>query len=273
MNGEELALLTVIRANPEDDTARLVYADWLDEHDRGDEAQYLRDSVDLVRECAPRDPVLQPFILTSRLPPLRELRGRLRPEWLAVVHSPRFDLLDEDEAQRTVRHQIETEHARIEAERRRREAEVEERRQREWEQQRQWQDHLDYEEKRKRQLAEAEQARARDEERRARDEERRNRQLAKTLNDEEEDRKRETREAAELGSKVIFFVCAVPLVIGAAVLYWLVMSTLGIDSQTSVFNLPAGEAIAVVLGAVILLAVGLGCVELIASFTVDNKIR
>ena len=39
---DEAAFLEVLKANPADDTARLVYADWLDEHDEPAKAEYLR---------------------------------------------------------------------------------------------------------------------------------------------------------------------------------------------------------------------------------------
>ncbi len=39
---EEAAFLEALKANPADDTARLVYADWLDEHDEPAKAEYLR---------------------------------------------------------------------------------------------------------------------------------------------------------------------------------------------------------------------------------------
>ena len=39
---DEAAFLEVLKANPADDTARLVYADWLDEHDEPLKAEYLR---------------------------------------------------------------------------------------------------------------------------------------------------------------------------------------------------------------------------------------
>lgn len=42
---EEQAFGDAIIANPEDDTARLVFADWLEEHGRGDEARALREAV------------------------------------------------------------------------------------------------------------------------------------------------------------------------------------------------------------------------------------
>jgi uncharacterized protein (TIGR02996 family) len=39
---DELAFLTAICTTPADDTARLVYADWLDEHGRGERAELIR---------------------------------------------------------------------------------------------------------------------------------------------------------------------------------------------------------------------------------------
>ena len=45
---DEAAFLAALKANPADDTARLVYADWLDEHDEPQKAEYLR----LVAEVA-----------------------------------------------------------------------------------------------------------------------------------------------------------------------------------------------------------------------------
>lgn len=39
---DEAAFLEALKANPADDTARLVYADWLDEHDQPQKAGYLR---------------------------------------------------------------------------------------------------------------------------------------------------------------------------------------------------------------------------------------
>jgi uncharacterized protein (TIGR02996 family) len=38
----EAAFLEALKATPADDTARLVYADWLDEHGRAQEAEYMR---------------------------------------------------------------------------------------------------------------------------------------------------------------------------------------------------------------------------------------
>jgi uncharacterized protein (TIGR02996 family) len=39
---EEVALIRSIVANPDDDAPRLVYADWLDEHEQADRAQFIR---------------------------------------------------------------------------------------------------------------------------------------------------------------------------------------------------------------------------------------
>jgi uncharacterized protein (TIGR02996 family) len=42
VSSEEVAFLTALKANPADDVARLVYADWLDDHDEPIKAEYLR---------------------------------------------------------------------------------------------------------------------------------------------------------------------------------------------------------------------------------------
>jgi uncharacterized protein (TIGR02996 family) len=47
MNDGE-ALLAAILANPDDDTPRLVYADWLDEHDESARAEFIRVQIALV---------------------------------------------------------------------------------------------------------------------------------------------------------------------------------------------------------------------------------
>lgn len=46
---DEAAFLEVLKANPADDTARLVYADWLDEHNEPQKAEYLRLVVQLAQ--------------------------------------------------------------------------------------------------------------------------------------------------------------------------------------------------------------------------------
>ncbi|QJW93411.1 TIGR02996 domain-containing protein [Frigoriglobus tundricola] len=44
---EQAALLVAIVANPDDDTPRLVYADWLQEHGDEEQARFIRDSIAL----------------------------------------------------------------------------------------------------------------------------------------------------------------------------------------------------------------------------------
>jgi uncharacterized protein (TIGR02996 family) len=65
------ALLRDIRDNPEDDTPRLVYADWLDEHNQGDRATLIRTECELARI----DRLEQP----TRHKELRELEKKLEP--------------------------------------------------------------------------------------------------------------------------------------------------------------------------------------------------
>src|SRR3954462_8825111 len=47
MDAEERALLAAIIAHPDEDTPRLVYADWLQEHDLPERAEYIRLSIQL----------------------------------------------------------------------------------------------------------------------------------------------------------------------------------------------------------------------------------
>jgi uncharacterized protein (TIGR02996 family) len=49
MHPDEAALLKAVCASPADDLPRLVYADWLDEHDRGIRAEFIRGQIELHR--------------------------------------------------------------------------------------------------------------------------------------------------------------------------------------------------------------------------------
>lgn len=53
--GDEAALLNAIYANPDEDTPRLVYADWLDEHDQPERAEFIRAQIRLneIRQTIP----------------------------------------------------------------------------------------------------------------------------------------------------------------------------------------------------------------------------
>jgi uncharacterized protein (TIGR02996 family) len=72
---DEPALLAAIRAHPDEDTPRLMYADWLDEHGQPDRAEFIR---------------LQCAVAVHEAPTLRalELQERNREQWLAGV--PQF---------------------------------------------------------------------------------------------------------------------------------------------------------------------------------------
>jgi uncharacterized protein (TIGR02996 family) len=53
MDAEELAFVTAIVAAPADDTPRLVFADWLDEHDRPERAEFVRAQCELAKMPEP----------------------------------------------------------------------------------------------------------------------------------------------------------------------------------------------------------------------------
>jgi uncharacterized protein (TIGR02996 family) len=48
------ALLAAIRAAPDDDAPRLVYADWLDEHGQPERAEFIRLQIELARKESPK---------------------------------------------------------------------------------------------------------------------------------------------------------------------------------------------------------------------------
>src|SRR5438093_1495473 len=59
------ALLAAICAHPDEDTPRLVYADWLDEHGEHDRAEFIRVQCELTRL---RDEDCEAQALAERLP-------------------------------------------------------------------------------------------------------------------------------------------------------------------------------------------------------------
>jgi len=66
---DEKEFLDAIQANRDDEASRLVYADWLEENNEIERAEFLRLEAQLER--------IQPRV--------EELRGRLDKEWLAIV--------------------------------------------------------------------------------------------------------------------------------------------------------------------------------------------
>jgi uncharacterized protein (TIGR02996 family) len=64
---DEDALLRAVIADPDDDAPRLIYADWLDEHGRGERAEFIRVQC-AIAGLSPHD---------ERRPPLRRAERRL----------------------------------------------------------------------------------------------------------------------------------------------------------------------------------------------------
>jgi uncharacterized protein (TIGR02996 family) len=83
---DEAAFLAALKANLADDTARLVYADWLDEHNEPAKAEYLRLVVELTRQ-GPVVDAASP--IAARL---GALEGQLSQAWCGECGN-RFDLL------------------------------------------------------------------------------------------------------------------------------------------------------------------------------------
>lgn len=76
---DERAFLREIANDPENPAARLVYADWLEEHGECDRAEFLRLEIELAG-MSPTDSVF--LKLNARF---HELHGRLDPKWLACL--------------------------------------------------------------------------------------------------------------------------------------------------------------------------------------------
>ncbi len=88
----EEGFLQDIIANPNNDAARLIFADWLDDHKKGGRAEFIRLQCDLEPHCARFD---DPEINKKRdrmLKLLQPLR-RAEQDWLRQLHGPmRFNL-------------------------------------------------------------------------------------------------------------------------------------------------------------------------------------
>ena len=76
---EREALLDAIRANPADDTPRLVLADWLDDHGEADHAAFLRIA------CAVRGAEREPDVLRPLAATLRRLAVRVPADFAETV--------------------------------------------------------------------------------------------------------------------------------------------------------------------------------------------
>jgi|GEM_PF-4335085 len=82
---DEAAFLAALQANPADDTTRLVYADWLDEHREPAKAEYLR-LVALLAQCK------ENLASAPEAPRLCELAPTLPEEWRTCTGS-RFNVI------------------------------------------------------------------------------------------------------------------------------------------------------------------------------------
>jgi uncharacterized protein (TIGR02996 family) len=112
---EELAFLAAIHAEPRDNLPRLVYADWLEEHEQADRATFIRDSIPAKPDylnywgtrLGPKGfnglPEQQRDWIAQPLPPrmrFREFFGGLPLFWIAHPYSDLdaiFDQIEWDE--------------------------------------------------------------------------------------------------------------------------------------------------------------------------------
>jgi uncharacterized protein (TIGR02996 family) len=92
----ESGFLADIIAHPADDTPRLIYADWLDEHGQGERAEFIRVQVELARLDAEAAAVA-PMALLHTLKTREALRRRERElleahyvDWINQVHANGF---------------------------------------------------------------------------------------------------------------------------------------------------------------------------------------
>jgi uncharacterized protein (TIGR02996 family) len=99
MTTEERALLAAILAEPDDDTVRLAYADWLDENGRGERGEFIRVQVEVARTenypgeryCAAANGLLRVGVPDcDGCGPCR-LRGRARDLWRDAEANGWFD--------------------------------------------------------------------------------------------------------------------------------------------------------------------------------------
>src|SRR5687768_4091442 len=79
MDGTELGLIAAIVADPDNDTLRMVYADWLEEHGHSDRGEFLRLQVQALSPSARRRNINDVLEDTIRL------REAAPPAWAAAV--------------------------------------------------------------------------------------------------------------------------------------------------------------------------------------------
>ena len=85
---EREAFMRAICENPDDDTPRLVFADWLQEHDEEERAEFIRVSIEVAR-LSTDDDRLDGLILREC-----ELQERYGKQWLAELPVPSPEHID-----------------------------------------------------------------------------------------------------------------------------------------------------------------------------------
>ncbi|HJZ56360.1 MAG TPA: TIGR02996 domain-containing protein, partial [Gemmataceae bacterium] len=86
---EDKAFLRGILTNPADLTGWLAYADWLDEHDSPDRAEFIRLEV---RRTDPDVSQIDRFGIQGQL---EDVRAKLDPDWVAIFDRPRIENCDQ----------------------------------------------------------------------------------------------------------------------------------------------------------------------------------
>ncbi len=79
MSDDEKAFLQAILDNPEDEAIRLIYADWLDEHDRDTQANWLRI------ESFAQGKLREGLDCSNEFEQMRELFAKIDPQWRGLV--------------------------------------------------------------------------------------------------------------------------------------------------------------------------------------------
>jgi len=79
---EQLALLRSILDTPDDDTPRVVYADWLEEHDQSERAEFIRLQCALAQRFRERSYVADDALLMTQWERQNELLRTYRATWL-----------------------------------------------------------------------------------------------------------------------------------------------------------------------------------------------
>jgi uncharacterized protein (TIGR02996 family) len=87
ISDEQAALLAAVASEPDDDTPRLVYADWLDESGDAEQAEFIRDSIELSRL---ESYSTQRQVLKSKIEAAERANGRSWLEAIGITAFPEY---------------------------------------------------------------------------------------------------------------------------------------------------------------------------------------